>query len=211
MKKDIAIMGAGFAMLLSTTALATNEEVKKLPDDSVVTLSGTVDSVQNEREFTLRDTTGTIGVDIKSNESVVLKAGDSVTVSGLVDKDITGTDINASDVYVHKGFTRSVSDALKSMPGVSTNDATAYYIKDLPKQGMVKLTGTVKDVDNEKEFTLQDDTGTINVDIESTENAALTKGAKVTVIGSIDDKLTGKDINAVKVLVLADAKPGAAQ
>ncbi|MGE0754039.1 MAG: NirD/YgiW/YdeI family stress tolerance protein [Alphaproteobacteria bacterium] len=206
MSKALTAAAALTAVLLSGTALANNEYVKELPDKSILTVTGTVDSVDNEREFTLRDSTGTIGVDIESNQSVVLKKGDTVTISGSVDKDITGTDINATDVYVHKGFTQSVSDTLKSIPGVSTTNASAYYIKDLPKEGVVKLTGMVADVDNEKEFTLRDDTGEINVDVESAANAALAKGAKVTVIGTVDSDLAGKDINAVEVIVVADAK-----
>lgn len=210
MKTSMFLTVAGVATLLSTTALAadvSNASAKKMPDDSYVTISGTVESVQNEREFKLRDNTGTIGVDIKSNQSVVLKPGQYVTVSGTVDNDLGMVDIDATDVYAHKGFTRSVSDALRGMKGVSTSDAQAFNIKDLPKEGMVKVTGTVTDVDNEKEFTLRDESGSINVDIESNEKAALKKGARVTVIGSVDSGALGKDINATQVIVVADAQP----
>lgn len=209
MKKHMMMSAALVAGLLSTTAMAemSNSNAKKMSDDSYVTISGTVDSVDNEREFTVRDGSGTIGVDLAPNESIVLKKGQQVTVSGTVDNDLGFVDVNAQNVYVHKGMTKSISDAMKSIPGVSTTDAQAFNIKDLPSQGMVKITGTVSDVNNEKEFTLRDDTGSINVDIVSDERAALTKGAEVTVIGNVDNGMMSKDIKATKVIVIADATP----
>ena len=206
MKKHM-IMSAAMAALLSTTALAEtpNANAKTMSDDSYVTITGFVESVDNEREFTLRDASGTISVDLAPNQSIVLEKGQQVTVSGTIDNDLGFVDVNAQNVYVHKGFTKNIGDAMKSIPGVSTSDAQAFNIKDLPDQGMVKITGTVSDVSNEKEFTLRDDTGTINVDIESNERAALTKGAEVTVIGKVDSGLLSKDIKASKVIVTADA------
>jgi uncharacterized protein YdeI (BOF family) len=196
---------AGVAALLSSTAMAANISVKTLPDEGQVTINGVVDSVHNEREFTLRDNSGKINVDIESSQSVVLKEGDEVTVTGKIDKDITGKDINASKVDVRKGIVQGVSDAVKGIPGVSTTSASAFNINSLPDNGMVKVTGTVTDVSGEKAFTLKDDTGTIDVDVESRQNAALTEGAKVTVIGNIDKGLLGKDIKATEVIVIADS------
>lgn len=205
-----SIFMAAAAALLSTSALAAaTSTIDKLPDEGVVTLSGTVDSVENEREFTLRDATGTIGVDIESNESVVLKEGDRVTVSGTVDRDLAGTDINASRVDVDKGFVEGMSDAVQSIPGVSTADAQAFNIESLPKEGMVKVTGTVSDVDNEQAFTLKDKTGSIDVDMASAEKAALTEGAEVTVIGLVDSGLMSRHLKASKVIVLANAETSA--
>lgn len=210
MKHYHLFAAAGMAALLSTTALAAGMTIKSLPDEGTVTLHGTVDSVNNAHEFTLRDNTGTINVDIATDHSVVLKKGDEVTVTGSIDKDITGKDINASNVTVSKGLVRGVSDAVKSIPGVSTTDAQAFNIRDLPDNGMVKVSGTVSDVDNEKEFTLKDETGSINVDIESDERAALAEGARVTVIGRIDSGLLGKDIKASQVIVTSN-KPTASR
>jgi uncharacterized protein YdeI (BOF family) len=194
------------AALISATAMAnmTNATIKKMEDKSQVTVTGTVDSVQNEREFTLRDSTGTMEVDITSGQSVVLRDGQEVTVSGMLDKGLTGDAIAANDVQVHKGLMKSAGDAISSIPGVSTTNAQAYNIKDLPKEGFVKVSGTVSEVDSEKQFTLQDGTGSINVDIASSENAAITAGSEVTVIGNIQDGVLGKDIEATKVLVVAD-------
>jgi uncharacterized protein YdeI (BOF family) len=203
--KHSILYAVGAAALLSTSALAAGISIKTLPDEGQVTLKGTVDKVNSEREFTLRDSSGTINVDIESSQSVVLKEGDEVTVSGKVDKDITGKDINASNVQVNKGLAQGLKDTVKGIPGVSTTAASAFNIKNLPDNGMVKITGTVTDVSGEKEFTLKDDTGSIDVDVESSQNAALAEGARVTVIGNVDKGMLGKNINATEVIVIADA------
>lgn len=207
MKKLLPLCGA--ALLFSTTALAGSVSVKELPDQGSVVLNGTVDSVANEREFTLRDQTGTVTIEIASAESVVLKKGDTVTVTGTVDKGMMGTDIKASDVDVHKGFVESIGTAVKATPGIPVSGTTEMKIGELPKSGMVKVSGTVDGVESEKKFTLHDETGSINVDVKSAESAAVTKGAHVTVIGYIDDGLLAKDINATQVMVTADATPTA--
>ncbi len=202
------LMVAGLTALLAGTALAASETtIKTLPEEGQVSISGTVASVDNEREFTLRDETGTIGVDITSNQSVVLKKGDKVTVSGVVDSGITGTDINASNVTVHKDMSEAMGDVIEGNTAISFEGATTYKVSQLPKEGLVKVSGTVSKVSSEEQFTLRDDTGAIGIDMESAESAALTKGATVTVIGYVDSGLLGKDINAKKVLVVESAKP----
>jgi Bacterial OB fold (BOF) protein len=154
MKHTYFTLAATAFALMSTSAMAGTVAIHDLPDEGMVTLQGTVDSIQNEREFTLRDATGTIDVDIESNQSLTLRKGDTVTLTGTIDKGVTGTDINASNVQVSKSMAQNVGDAIQSVPGVSTNTAQAYNIDSLPDEGMVKVSGTVSDVDNEKEFTL---------------------------------------------------------
>ncbi len=201
---------AGLAALFSSSALAGVSSVKELQDGSNVTLSGTVDAVDNEREFVLRDKTGTIDVEIDAGQSVVLKKGDKVSVTGKLDKGFFNTDIESAKVDVEKSLSENVSDAIEAKTSLSLEGAEAYHIKDLPKEGLVKLSGTVTDVDNEKEFTIKDSTGSINVDVKSAESAQLTEGAEVTVIGYVDSGAMVKDINATKVLVTASAAPVAA-
>jgi uncharacterized protein YdeI (BOF family) len=196
---------AGLATLVSTSALAAIKDIKDMGNGSQVNITGTVDTVRNERKFLLRDASGTIAVEIASNQSVVLKQGDTVAVTGVVDKGMLTTDINASQVTVHKNVAQAVGDTIESRTGVSLEGATTYSINSLPKEGLVKVSGKVTDVDNEKKFTVADDTGSIKVDVQSPETAALTKGAEVTVIGYVDSGMLGKDINARKVLVVADA------
>lgn len=197
----------GLAALFSTTAFGAIDTIKTMKSGSTVSIDGNVESIKNEREFTLRDKTGTINVDIESNQSVVLKQGDNVTVNGKLDKNVLGADINATTVTVNKNVAQAVGDAIEGRTGLSLEGATAYTINNLPKEGLVKISGKVSDVDNEKKFTVKDATGSIKVQVESAETAALTEGAEVTVIGYVDNGLLGKDINAHKVLVVADASP----
>jgi len=205
--KNQVIFIAGVA-LVSSAALADVANVRSMQDGQQIDITATVDRVQNEREFTLRDSSGTINVDIESNESVVLKPGDTVDVSGILDKGWFGADINASQVIVHKGVAQAMGDAIEGRTNLSLEGATSYNIRNLPKEGLVKVTGTVTAVKNEKEFTVKDTTGSIKVDVESSETAALTKGAEVTVVGYVDRGVLGtRDINAHKVLVLSNASP----
>lgn len=192
---------AALVALLSTSALADINSIKSQDDDTTVTVNGVVKEVEDTREFTLQDASGQIEVEIESTQSVVLKPGDKVTVEGKTDTDWFTTEIEAHTVTVHKDVSSAITDAIEGSTTLSFEGATTYHIANLPNKGLVKIAGTVIDVDNEKEFTLQDNTGKINVDVESAEAAALTEGASVTVIGLMDNDLTGKDVNATKVIV----------
>jgi uncharacterized protein YdeI (BOF family) len=136
----------------------------------------------------------------------VLKQGEKVSISGVVDSGITGVDVNADTVTVRKDLVSAVGDAIESNTQMSLDGAETYDIKKLPKEGLVKVSGTVTDIDDAEHFTIKDQTGSINVKMTSTERAALTEGAEVTVIGYVDNGLFSKNINANKVLVVADAK-----
>lgn len=196
----------GVATLAATSALAATTEIKALPKSGVVTLEGVVESVQNEREFTLRDNSGKIGVDMPKNQSVVFKVGSKVTVNGEIDRDLAGVDINATRVDVHNGLAQEISNNIEGTTDMSLQGATAYEIKSLPDSGLVKVTGTVSDVDDERNFTVKDATGSIDVELTSAQTAALTEGARVTVVGRVDKGITGKDLEASQVIVLANAK-----
>lgn len=206
MKNVKAITIVGLATLAASAAMAANSSIGALPKSGNVTLEGIVDSVQNEREFTLRDDTGKVGIDLPKNQSVVLKVGSHVTVNGAIDRDLAGVDINATNVSVHTTVGQKVSDNIEGKTDMSLQGATSYEIKSLPDAGLVKVTGVVSDVDNEKNFTVKDATGSVDVTLTSTQNAALAEGSRVTVIGQIDKGITGKDIEASQVIVLANAQ-----
>lgn len=202
---------AALAALLSTSALAAIGNLKDMDDGSQVSLNGTVEDVDNERKFTMRDATGTIDVNIRSGQSLVLKAGDRVAVSGVVDRGVLDTNIDATNVTVQKNVAEAVGEAIESRTALSLDDAAAYNIGSLPRQGLVKVSGMVTDVDNEKKFTVQDATGSIKVDVESSQNAALTRGAEVTVIGYVDSGVFTRELEAQKVMVVSDANTASAQ
>lgn len=206
MRKGILnLLTATTVLSLSGTALADIESVKELDDGKMITLEGTVDGVNSEREFILRDASGTIKVDIDSTQSVVLTKGQKVSVTGVLDKDLlTGSDINAREVVVHKDAVGILEDAIEGHTDISLQGATTYQIGDLPENGHVKVHGKILDVDSEKEFTLEDSTGKIDVELRSAENAVVTEGAQVTVVGDLAD--SGERIDANRVWVSSNAQ-----
>ncbi|MBX7147208.1 MAG: NirD/YgiW/YdeI family stress tolerance protein [Alphaproteobacteria bacterium] len=190
------------AMLSTIPAYASVSDIKTLADKSQIEVTGTVETIQNEREFTLRDETGSIDVDIESNQSVILQEGAKVTVKGSVDRGIMGTDINATSVTVQSSTSNnSTSPNAMTTTSASGEEAKTYTIQNLPNTGFVKLNGTVNSVKNQKEFTLKDATGKIDIVIESNQSAALTPNTEVTVVGYIDKGLLSKSIKATQVNV----------
>jgi len=107
----MALLASTLTTMTAASALAADTTISTLPASGEVTLSGTVESIQNEREFTLLDMNGkdTIGVDIATSQNLSLQRGDHVKVIGMVDKGIVSTDINASSVSVVKSAPMSNS------------------------------------------------------------------------------------------------------
>lgn len=194
--------------LFAAPAYATISETKKMPNGSPVSVAGTIDRIDSAREFVLRDDTGRVRVSIESDQSAVLKNGMYVTVGGTIDRGIFTTNINATSVTTHKTLTQATKSALTKGTGLDVNGATATTIAKLPQKGLVKLHGVVVKIDNEKEFALQDATGTVNIDVLTNEYTALVPGAQVIVIGYVDGGLLSKDINATKITVVAEPKDG---
>lgn len=216
MQRLITLMTVFGMMLFASIALAQKDSttIGNVPDKGSVTVSGTVKSVKNAREFTLHDNSGDINVRIVSNESMVLKKDDNVTVSGTVEKPLwglLGKKIAATTIQVHKDLPTALSDAFTKTTGISMEKAEAAKIGTLPDNGMVQLTGTVEKVSNEKNFRLQDGTGSIDVSIKSDENVVLTQGAEVTVVGYVNKSVFTKTLQATRVIVMTDAVPASGQ
>jgi len=204
------LANASVMALIAGAAVANMAEpsISNLPDKGMVTVSGTVEKVENERAFRLRDNTGAIEVKVTSGESVVLKQGDSVTVSGQIENllwGLMGKDINATGVEVHKDLPTALSDAVTKTTGITMDKAENVRIGKLPAQGMVQITGIVDKVSDQKNFTLKDTTGAVDVSIQSDENVVLAKGAEVTVTGYVNNGILGKKIRATHVILLSNA------
>jgi len=209
MKFAKIIMIAGTAALLSTTALAaTTAAVKNMPDGGSISLSGTVEDFNSEHSFTLRDNTGTMKVDLSKTKSIVLKNGETVSVTGTINKGVLGTQVAAQSVKEEKGVGQQIGEAIDSATGQDAAAAAKEVnIQSLPPSGLVKVTGTVDSVSSEKKFTLKDSTGSVDVNIKSGESASLNKGARVTVIGYAGKGLLGKNIDATEVDVRPSPTP----
>jgi len=213
MKRTAMFLIACRVLFLSTTALAAaTVSVKEMPDGSEVTLSGTVEDFDSEHSFTLRDASGAVKVDLRSTKSMILKDGEKVNVTGLVNHTFLRTDVVARNVSEDKGVGERIGEAIDSVTGEdAAGSAQTATIQTLPDSGLVEVNGTVDSVSNAKKFTLKDSTGHVDVTIKSGESASLKRGAEVTVIGNVNKGLLGKSINATEVDVRSSSAPMANQ
>lgn len=199
-------------MLFASTWMMANasgafaQTIDHLPIQGSVTVRGMVEKVLDPRHFTLRDETGVATVEVQSNQSLILKQGASVTVNGTSDGTASHITLRATDVSENKSAVQGLADAVSAVPGLPLTDAASYTIAQLPSKGDAKVTGTVTQVFSAKEFHMTDKTGGINVDVPPEQSALIRKGARVTVIGNVGHDAVGKDINATRIIVIADAR-----
>jgi uncharacterized protein YdeI (BOF family) len=208
-------LAATAAMLFATAALAatsTTSSISNMPNGGMVSLTGTVENFDNAHSFVLRDSTGTMKVDLSGAKSVVLKNGDTVDVTGKIDKGLLGTQVAATSVNEDKGVGQQIGDAIDSMTGQTpASNAQAFNVKSLPSNGLVKVSGMVDSVSSEKKFTLKDSTGDVTVNLAAGQSASLNKGAAVSVVGYVDSGMLGKSINATEVDVQSNGVPATKQ
>lgn len=87
--------------------------------------------------------------------------------------------------------------------GMSTQKAQAG---NLPEMGKVQLSGQVKEVDNEKEFTLSDATGEVEINTANAIN--LEEGDQVIVIGHVNKGALGTEIDQAEVQFVTNSAAG---
>jgi uncharacterized protein YdeI (BOF family) len=98
-------LGAALADNLAATTGVSVDQAKsvrigELPQQGMVKLLGTVDTVGDAKKFTLKDASGSVDVTIESEEKVALTKGAEVTVIGYVDSGLLGKKIHATRVVV---------------------------------------------------------------------------------------------------------------
>lgn len=183
-----------------------NQDPYGMPDDSWVSLSGTVVEA-SLGSFVLDYGSGTIGVETDwgaAIEGYELSEGDRVTVYGEIDDDFfTATEIEAESVFV---------EGSQSYYGDRPDDDFAHF-RDRIDEGYVVLQGTVTEVD-ESEFTL--DTGDRRIEVETSEmdndpleddeQARVFVGDRVSVRGELEmDFFEGRELEAESVVTLRSA------
>lgn len=197
------------------------------PDDSYITLSGTVGSMVDQDEFYLNYGKGRVKVDTNdkwpnmfkpeaNNVTRVLKEGDHVVVTGKVDDNwFTNREIEASSIRHQRGgqvFSYDLDPNASTMAGI--DPATI-----LDQQGRVALTGTITREVNNDRYQMRYGTGaqakTIEVDTTGVDNAKIDNlkvGDRITVTGTVDDTLFNKrELNAQNVQTLAQTGTGASK
>lgn len=196
-----------FSVLAVTfSAMAQAQDDKspvELRNNAYVTLTGTVGDITDADEFTLNYKGGSIKVDTNDywpdlfakDALEVLKPGDQITVTGVVDdnyftkKEIDATSIayrgtNYSRLYRHK------SD------GTAYSNVWPYYVWDEKiYENRVGISGTVSNILNDQEFEMKYGTGTIKVDtsaLKVLDTDRLNVGDRVMVYGDMDENWFGK-------------------
>jgi uncharacterized protein YdeI (BOF family) len=170
-----------------------------LTEDAYVTVSGSVGEIVDADEFTLNHAGGKIRVDtndywanlFRKDAVEVLKPGDTVTVTGVVDDNFfTKKEIDATRI-LHKG--KDYSRVYRSAP---EDGYWPYYGWGDGMYGDdVSVSGTVSKILSDDEFELKYGTGVLKVDVgalEVSETDRLRQGDRVTVYGDMDDNWFGK-------------------
>ena len=176
------IYGQGFTgpgsegQIIMTSRVITAGEARNLPNDSWVVLSGNIiNMLPGGRQYTFRDATGDIAVDIGPKEwrGLSVDAADRVEIYGEVK-------INRGQVHI-KVHAITGTGRLNNRVGQAvtiTQPITVYEARNLPHESFVVLTGNIinKLPDGRNNYTFRDVTGEITVDIGPKEWRGLSVG-----------------------------------
>lgn len=129
-------------------------EALKFHDDAWVVIEGTVAEAKKKNQFTITDTTGTMGIEIEKHllAAIPLKAGDSVKVIGKVDEKWSGA-IVETEALIKKGA------AIQYVSTARANESR--------NNTRVVMKGHIEGRILEDRYEFTDDTGTIAVEIDS--------------------------------------------
>ena len=199
----IVVLAVG---LLVAVPAAADENPYLQPDDTWISLSGTVEAVTAD-SFTLDYGEGIVTVEFddgdRDADAYKLVAGDKVTVSGLIDDDFFET--TTSSVYVENLGTYFYASA------VDEGDPIVTVTTPIIVSGYT-VQGTVTEVRDE-EFVLNTGLRSLTVEVEEMPYNPLDDegyqkievGDRVSVSGTLDDDLfEGRELVADSVVTLSD-------
>lgn len=214
------ILSSSITLLLTGTlvmpVMADSSKVMTKPDESWISLSGTVTTAGDEA-FRLDYGEGLITVEMDDwdwyDEGELLRAGDEVRVYGRIDDDLYEfRKIEASSVYVKDLNTHFYASAADE-EGDVTIDTYTFVVPHLDGSTM-NVSGTVKKVDG-REFILdtggteiQIDTITMNYNPLDDEGfQKIDKGDRVSVSGIVDlDFFEKNELQAETIVTLQEDK-----
>ncbi len=201
----------GILGLVATPPVTAAEDPATRPDDTWISISGTVESVDRDA-FVLDYGEGIITVEMddgdRDADGYKLIEGDKVSVSGIIDDDLYETrTIEASSVYVENIGTYFYASA------VDEEDTFVTITTPVVISGTI-VQGTVTAV-NDEEFTI--DSGDRRITVEVDEMAydplddegyqQVEVGDKVSVSGRMDDDLfEGRVLEAGTIVTLSEAE-----
>jgi len=207
MKKTMIALVLGMAVAFSVTA--QNPYLK--PDNTWISISGTVDGVPTPDTFELDYGEWTITVEMddwdNDGDAYKLVAGDKVTVYGWIDDDMFETrTIEASSVYVENLGTYFYASGVDEEGYVYTGVTVPVVVNT------VGLQGTVSEV-NGREFVLNTGLRSITVDtidmaydpMDDTGFQKIEKGDVVSVTGVMKtDIFDDRELYASSIVTLLD-------
>lgn len=194
-------------LVLFVAVPAMAEDPYMEPDDSWISLSGTVTAVTPDA-FSLDYGKGMITVEMddgdRDADAYKLIEGDKVTVNGIIDDDLFETrTIEASSVYVEKLDTYFYASAADEEDTFVT-----YWSPVVVSRTVVQ--GTVTEV-NDEEFVLNTGARTVTVEVEEMPYNPLDDegyqkvdvGDRVSVTGTMDyDLFEGRELVADSLVIL---------
>jgi uncharacterized protein YdeI (BOF family) len=194
-------------LVLFVAVPAMAEDPYMEPDDSWISLSGTVTAVTPDA-FALDYGKGMITVEMddgdRDADAYKLIEGDKVTVNGIIDDDLFETrTIEASSVYVEKLDTYFYASAADEEDTFVT-----YWSPVVVSRTVVQ--GTVTEV-NDEEFVLNTGARTVTVEVEEMPYNPLDDegyqkvdvGDRVSVTGTMDyDLFEGRELVADSLVIL---------
>lgn len=207
---------ASILLLCAAPAVAQDEDPYLQPDDTWISLSGTVTSTTPDT-FLLDYGDGLVTVEMDDwdwdADAYKLLPGDRVTVYGVVDDDLfETTTIEASSVYVEGLGTHFYASAADEENGVYEPG----YVTGLPVVvSSTTIRGTVVDVDElQDEFTVDAGLNDITVDVDEMLYDPLDdegyqkieEGDRVSVTGQMETEFfEGRELVADSVVTLSEA------
>jgi uncharacterized protein YdeI (BOF family) len=205
-KSTTALVTAGFLFAASGAAVAGDKVISKiaqLPEKGNVMITATVDDVDSNTEFTIRDDSGET-IDVESVTKLTIREGDLVKIVGVMDDELAGigreidatsvTVVDAADEMAAAPEDGTLETSLDKTVEFASSETEFETVDALPDEGMVTISGTVEEVDIEdNSFKLRDRSGE-SIDVHPTKPLTVKAGQKVKVTGVMDDETAGLGI-----------------
>jgi uncharacterized protein YdeI (BOF family) len=196
-----------FILALIVTGLTLSQANAQSPyameDDSWISLSGTVQSIDGD-SFVLDYGEGTINVELEDwdwyPETSSGLVNETVTVSGMIDDDFFETaEINADSVYL---------DRLNSYYWVNPQATYTYYYPyaDPVDTEMATIEGQVTEIHGDHEFSINTGNRAVRVEVDMLPETGLdelTVGDRIRANGEMDyDLFEGREFDAQTFSIL---------
>lgn len=202
----VALIGLCTGALFAFSAMAEDPYAK--PDDTWISISGTVDTVRPD-SFTLDYGKGVITVEMddgdRDADAYKLVKGDKVTVNGKIDDDLFETrTIEAGSVYVESLDTYFYASAADEEDTFVTVTAPVVISQTIVQGKVTEVSGD--------EFVVDAGLRKVRVDVSKMPNDPLDDegyqkikvGDRVSVIGKMDgDLFEGRELMAQSVVTLS--------